>query len=135
MSLLPTYAELDILAALWRLGPSTVREVHQALGKPTGYTTTLKQLQVMAEKRLLSRTQRYRAHVYEAVAGEETRRRIAGDLLRRAFEGSVKDLVLSALEAHPISDEDLADVLLLLRNFKRRRKPREPHQEALSNKD
>jgi predicted transcriptional regulator len=129
MSLLPTDAELDILVALWRLGPSTVREVHQALGKPTGYTTTLKQVQVMAQKGLLSRTECYRAHVYKAATGqEETRCRIAGDLLRRAFDGSVKDLILGALEAHPVSNEELADILRSLRNLKRRRKPRRPCQ-------
>jgi len=88
MAPLPTGAELDILAALWRLGPSTVREVHQALDKNSGYTTTLKQMQVMTEKGLLVRSERFRSHVYEAVAPkEQTRRQIAGDLLQRAFAG------------------------------------------------
>jgi predicted transcriptional regulator len=68
---LPTDAELDILAALWRIGPSTVREVHQALDKNSGYTTTLKQMQVMTEKGLLVRNERYRSHVYEACAPKE----------------------------------------------------------------
>jgi predicted transcriptional regulator len=106
-----------------------VREVHQALGKPTGYTTTLKQLQVMGEKGLLSRNERYRSHVYKAATGRrETLCRIAGDMLRRAFDGSVKDLILSALEAHPVSNEELSDILRSLRNLKRRRKPRGPRQ-------
>src|SRR3984957_3198813 len=88
---LPTDAELDILAALWRLGPSTVREVHQALGKESGYTTTLKQKQVMTEKGLLVRSERFRSHVYETSAPKErTQKQIAGDLLRRAFDGSTK---------------------------------------------
>ena len=65
---LPTGAELDILAVLWRRGPSTVREVHEALGKDSGYTTTLKQMQLMTEKRLLTRSERFRSHVYEAGA-------------------------------------------------------------------
>src|ERR1700730_9025643 len=105
---LPTDAELDILAALWRLGPSTVREVHEALGKESGYTTTLKQMQVMTEKRLLVRSERFRSHVYEASAPkEQTQMHIAGDLLKRAFDGSAKNLVLGALAAQPASGEEL----------------------------
>ena len=123
MAPLPTGAELDILAALWRLGPSTVREVHQALGKNSGYTTTLKQMQVMTEKGLLVRSERFRSHVYEAVAPkEQTRRQIAGDLLQRAFAGSAKDLVLGALEAQPASDDELSEIRRMLRNFEERSK-------------
>jgi predicted transcriptional regulator len=123
MAPLPTGAELDILAALWRLGPSTVREVHQALDKNSGYTTTLKQMQVMTEKGLLVRSERFRSHVYEAVAPkEQTRRQIAGDLLQRAFAGSAKDLVLGALEAQPASDEELSEIRRMLRNFEERSK-------------
>ncbi len=122
---LPTGAELDILAALWRLGPSTVREVHQALEKDSGYTTTLKQMQLMTEKGLLARSERYRSHVYEAVAPkEQTRRQIAGEMLHRAFEGSAKDLVLGALEAQPASDEELAEIRRMLRDFEKRNRPR-----------
>ena len=123
MAPLPTGAELDILAALWRLGPSTVREVHQALGKNSGYTTTLKQMKVMTEKGLLVRSERFRSHVYEAVAPkEQTRRQIAGDLLQRAFAGSAKDLVLGALEAQPASDEELSEIRRMLRSFEERSK-------------
>ena len=82
--MLPTDAELDILGALWRLGPSTVRAVHQALGKKSGYTTTLKQMQVMTEKGLLVRDGRSRSHIYRArEPKEQTRQQVAGDLLRR----------------------------------------------------
>src|ERR1039458_1372247 len=83
---LPTAAELDILAVLWRLGPATVREVHEELGKDNGYTTTLKQMQLMTEKGLLTRSERFRSHVYQAsVPKEETQQEILGDLLKRAF--------------------------------------------------
>src|SRR6185436_877994 len=83
---LPTGAEIDILAVLWRLGPATVREVHEELGKDSGYTTTLKQMQLMTEKGLLIRSDRFRSHVYEpAVPREQTQKQIAGDLLTRAF--------------------------------------------------
>lgn len=122
---LPTGAELDILAVLWRLGPSTVREIHRELGKDSGYTTTLKQMQLMTEKGLLGRSERFRSHVYEAVAPkEQTRRQIAGDLLHRAFAGSAKDLVLGALEAQPAAEEELAEIRRMLRDFEKRSKPR-----------
>ena len=77
---LPTDAELDILAVLWRLGPATVREVHDELGKESGYTTTLKQMQLMLGKGLLIRTERFGAHVYEAgIPKEQTQKQIVGD--------------------------------------------------------
>src|ERR1700721_1482140 len=104
---LPTDAELDILAALWRLGPATVREVHEALRKDSGYTTTLKQMQLMTEKGLLVRSERFRSHVYEAgVPKEQTQKQIAADLLKRAFDGSAANLVMGALSAQPASSEE-----------------------------
>src|ERR1700683_4392579 len=91
---LPTGAELDILAVLWRLGPATVREVHEQLGKASGYTTTLKQMQLMTEKGLLRRSERFRSHVYESgVPKEQTQKQIAADMLKRAFAGSATSLV------------------------------------------
>src|SRR5580692_2072516 len=108
---LPTDAELDILAVLWRLGPATVREVHDELGKESGYTTTLKQMQLMLGKGLLLRTERFGAHVYEAgIPKEQTQKQIVGDLLTRAFEGSARELVLGALSAQPASAEDLDEI-------------------------
>jgi BlaI family penicillinase repressor len=108
---MPTAAEVDILAVLWRLGPATVREVHEALGKDCGYTTTLKQMQLMTEKDLLVRTERFRSHVYEpGVPKEQMRKRITGDLLKRVFDGSAKGLIMGALEAQPASPEELADI-------------------------
>ena len=82
---MPSDAELDILSAVWTLGPSTVREVHDALGTRTGYTTALKQMQLMATKgRLLLRNERL-SHLYSAAQPkEETQARLAADLLRRA---------------------------------------------------
>ena len=119
---LPTDAEIDILAVLWRLGPSTVRDVHEALGKESGYTTTLKQMQVMTEKGMLARSERFRSHVYEAsVPQEETRTQIAGDLLRRAFGGSAKSLVMGALTAEPASREELRDIRRILDDFEKGR--------------
>ncbi len=108
---LPTAAELDILAVLWRLGAATVREVHDELQKDSGYTTTLKQMQLMLGKGLLLRTERFGAHVYEAgIPKEQTQKQIVGDLLNRAFEGSARGLVMGALAAKPASAEDLDEI-------------------------
>src|ERR1700732_2284636 len=86
---LPTASELDILAVLWRLGIATVREVHDELGKDNRYTTTLKTMQLMTDKGLLIRGERFASHVYEAsIPKEQTQKQIAGDLLKRAFGGS-----------------------------------------------
>src|SRR5882724_5691225 len=105
---LPSPAEIDILAVLWRLGPATVREVHDELGKDIGYTTTLKQMQLMTEKGLLLRSERFRSHVYEpGIPKEQTQTQIAGDLMKRAFDGSARSLVLGALSAQPASREEL----------------------------
>ena len=115
---LPTDAELDILAVLWRFGPATVREVHDELHKDSGYTTTLKQMQLMMEKGLLIRGERFGSHVYEAsVPKEQTQRQIAGDLLKRAFGGSAKSLVMGALAAQPASREELAEIRKMLGAF------------------
>ena len=108
---LPTGAELDILAVLWTLGMATVREVHEELGKDNRYTTTLKTMQVMTEKGLLVRSERFGSHVYQAtVPREQTQRQIAGDLLKRAFGGSARSLLMGALAAQPTSREELEEI-------------------------
>ena len=108
---LPTAAELDILAALWTMGMATVREVHEELGKDNRYTTTLKTMQVMTEKGLLVRSERFGSHVYQAtVPKEQTQRQIAGDLLKRAFGGSARSLLMGALAAQPTSREELEEI-------------------------
>jgi BlaI family penicillinase repressor len=108
---LPTAAELDILAVLWTLGVATVREVHDELGNDNRYTTTLKTIQLMTEKGLLTRSERFGSHVYEAsVPKEQTQRQIAGDVLKRAFGGSARSLVMGALTAQPASREELDEI-------------------------
>jgi len=118
---LPTEAELAILQILWSAGPSTVREVHTALRmRRTGYTTTLKQMQVMTEKGLVVRNERFRSHVYEArTTREQTQRQLTRSLLDRAFEGSAKNLVLGALSAQPISRSELAEIRQMLDRFEK----------------
>ena len=120
---MPTAAEVDILAALWRLGPATVREVHDAMDKDSGYNTTLKQMQLMMEKGLLVRTERFGAHVYESgVPMEQMQKRIAGDLMRRVFGGSAKNLVIGALGAQSASKEDLADIRKMIDALEKRKR-------------
>jgi predicted transcriptional regulator len=125
VSTIPSDAEFGILTVLWRCGPSTVREVHEALAKDTGYTSTLKQMQVMFEKGLLARSERYRSHLYEAaLSKEEAQARFAGDLMNRVFEGSARSLVLGALTAQRASPEDLAEINRILDRLEKKRKPR-----------
>jgi predicted transcriptional regulator len=118
---LPTEAELAILNILWATGPSTVREVHTALSsKQTGYTTVLKQMQVMAEKGLLMRSERFRSHVYEVrFKKEQTQKLLARNLLERAFDGSTKNLVLGALSSQKVSPSELAEIRRMLDAFEK----------------
>jgi BlaI family penicillinase repressor len=112
---LPTEAELEILNILWAAGPSTVREVHDLSRKETGYTTILKQMQVMAEKGLLARSERFRSHVYKPkIAREKTQQQLTRNLLERAFDGSAKNLVLGALSSQKVSAAELAEIRSML---------------------
>ncbi|HUP04197.1 MAG TPA: BlaI/MecI/CopY family transcriptional regulator [Bryobacteraceae bacterium] len=118
----PTDGELEILTVLWNLGASTVREVHETLArrKPTQYTTVLKLMQIMAEKKLVRRDESQRAHVYEAGRPREwTQRQLAGDLLQRAFGGSAKGLILGALSARKAPPGELAEIRRLLEQFEK----------------
>jgi predicted transcriptional regulator len=97
---------------------ATVREVHDELGKDNGYTTTLKTIQLMIEKGLLTRSERFGSHVYEAsVPKEQTQRQIAGDLLKRAFGGSARSLVMGALTAQPATRDELDEIRGMLDSF------------------
>lgn len=122
---IPSEAEFGILTVLWQRGPATVRDVHEALAKNTGYTSTLKQMQVMHERGLLRRSERFRSHVYEAaITREEAQARFAGDLMNRVFEGSARNLVLGALTAQRASPEDLEEIGRILDRFEKRKKSR-----------
>jgi predicted transcriptional regulator len=118
----PTDAELEILTVLWSRGPSTVRDVHEAIcqRKPTQYTTVLKFMQIMAEKGLVRRDEKQRAHIYEASRPQAaTQRQLAGDLLQRAFGGSAKSLVMGALAAQKASRKELAEIRKLLDEYEK----------------
>lgn len=113
----PTDAELEILKVLWRRGPSTVRDVFEALGevKTMVYTTILKLLQIMWEKGLVTRDETERAHRYAAaLAEDQTQKQFVGDILRRVFDGSTKKLVLQALSSERASAEELTEIRRML---------------------
>jgi len=121
----PTPSELEILHVLWDRGPSTVREVHDALGeeKHVGYTSVLKFLQIMTAKGLVRRNESQRAHVYEAcLPAEQTKRQIAGDILQRVFEGSASQLMMHALAGRKASREEIEELRRLLDEYERSRR-------------
>ena len=118
----PTESELAILGVLWSNGPSTVRQVNDILSasRDTGYTTTLKLMQIMAEKGLVTRDERDRSHVYAAKLSQaQTQRQLVTDLVDRAFGGSAAALVLQALSAHQASSEELGEIQRLIDEYKR----------------
>jgi predicted transcriptional regulator len=132
----PTDRELAILGVLWERGPSTVREVHEALDPDarTGYTTTLKLMQIMVEKGLLVRDEEpsestgsqttshgsrpdtsRRGHIYRPTLSEErTQKQLVGDLLDRVFAGSAAKLVMRALSARKVPPKELKRIREML---------------------
>ncbi len=113
----PTDAELSILRVLWEAGPKSVREVQHILNetKPTGYTTVLKMMQIMTEKGLVERDESVRPQIYRARHSRvRTQQRLITDLLHRAFDGSVREMVLQALSTRKSSPEELAAIEELL---------------------
>jgi predicted transcriptional regulator len=111
----PTEAELAIMNVLWRRGPSTVREVWNELGQKSGYTTVLKFLQIMFEKRLVKRDAREVSHVYSAAIKEkDTKRGLLRSLAEQAFGGSTRELVLHALREEALPAEELRAIRELI---------------------
>jgi BlaI family transcriptional regulator, penicillinase repressor len=119
----PTSAELEILHVLWDRGPSTVRDVYEALNakKPQGYTTVLKLMQIMTSKGLVRRDEQQRAHVYEACQpAEHTKRELAADVLARVFDGSASDLMMHALAGRATSKKEMKELRRLLDEYERK---------------
>jgi predicted transcriptional regulator len=119
----PTDTELAILQVLWEDGASTVRQVHERLAatRETGYTTTLKLMQIMAEKGLVTRDESARTHVYMASAPRgETQQQLVSDLVDRAFGGSAAALVMQAL-SHPASADEIVEIQRLISDYKKER--------------
>lgn len=113
----PTESELDILNIIWDRGPSTVRQVHDYLSqtKPSQYTTTLKLMQIMAEKGLLRRDETDRSHVYQAQHERgKVQQQLATHLMNRVFGGSAQELLVGALGGRRASKKELAELRQIL---------------------
>jgi predicted transcriptional regulator len=116
-SAVPTEVELAILRVLWEKGPSTVREVHDALKgeRETGYSTTLKMIQVMTEKGIVLKDESVRPQVYRpAEKQEKTELQLVDDLIQKGFGGSAMNLVMRAVSAKRISAAEMAEIRTLL---------------------
>lgn len=121
----PTETELEILRVLWRLGPSTVRQVHTALERHgLAYTTVLSMLQIMHQKGLVNRNESQRAHVYAAaLSRRQAQGQMLGKLLQRLFDGSATDLVMQALgSAKPASAAEIERIRARLDELEGRKK-------------
>lgn len=113
----PTKAEQEILATLWSLEKATVRQVHTELStkREVGYTTVLKLMQIMFEKRLLVRDDSKRSHVYwPRQQAQVTQRRLVKDLVQKVFDGSTGKLVLNALSTKSATPEEIAEIRKML---------------------
>jgi predicted transcriptional regulator len=120
----PTDAELELLNVLWEHGPCTVGRVHALLKDtpPRGYTTILKLLQIMAEKGLVKRDERGRAHVYRAaVSNNQIHRNYVRHVLSRVFDNSAGKLIAQALAARPVSKEELAEIRSMIEKMEAER--------------
>lgn len=121
----PTGAEMEILGLLWEHGPSTVREIHSASGSETGYTSTLKILQNMADKGFVLRDESNRSHVYRARdEADDMQRSLVRDLLKKAFGGRPQKLVMHAISEENVSPEEIAEIRNLLNQMEKKQTKR-----------
>lgn len=119
----PTESELEILAVLWEKKSATVREVHEELVrvKDCGYTTTLKLMQIMFEKELVSRDDSSKTHIYKAaVTRDKTQKLFLSKMIDNLFAGSSTDLVMQALGSKTTSDAELEKIQTLLDELKKK---------------
>lgn len=117
----PTESELEILQVLWEKGQATVREVHEELSaiKDSGYTTTLKLMQIMFEKGLVKRDDSSKTHIYHAnVSRESTQKQLVGKMVNSLFGGSSTQLVMQALGNSNPSKDELDEIQKMLDNLK-----------------
>ena len=118
----PTESELEILQVLWGRGRATVREVHEELSayKDSGYTTTLKLMQIMFEKGLVKRDDSNKTHIYSPnVSKEKTQQQMLGKMVDALFGGSASQLVMQALGSSQPSKEELEEIQELLNDLKK----------------
>lgn len=118
----PTESELEILQVLWQKENASVRDVHEELAKTkdVGYTTTLKLMQIMHEKGLVSRDDSSKVHIYQpAVSKEKTQKHLVGKMIDNLFAGSPAQLVMQALGNHKTSTDELEEIQKLLNALKK----------------
>ena len=118
----PTESELEILQILWKAGPSTVREVNDTINrdKTVGYTTTLKIMQIMTEKGLVSRQKDSKTHIYTHLIDRETTRgELLDRFLERTFSGSASSLVMQTLGNHKATSDELKQIKELISNLEK----------------
>jgi predicted transcriptional regulator len=117
----PTDFELAVLQVLWKRGPSTVRQVYEALGSKGAYTTVLTIMKIMTEKGLIRPDRSKTAYVYSVTSPPETtQRQLVSDLVERAFGGAAQELILQALTTKPASKEDLKAIRKLINKLESR---------------
>lgn len=113
----PTESELEILSILWELKEASVRQVHERLSKTkeTGYTTTLKIMQIMHAKGMVTRDEQSRSHIYcPATNQKETQKSLLKNLMNTAFGGSAQNLVMQALGQENPSKQELEEIRAFL---------------------
>lgn len=123
----PTDSELEILQLLWELGPSTVRTVNDRLNtrREVGYTTTLKLMQIMFEKGIVTRDEENRTHLYiAAIAEAETQNLLLQEFVDQAYRGSAMKLVMQALGNHEASSAELDEIKALIAQMEQQQLPK-----------
>ena len=121
-NLKPTESELEILQILWKREAATVREVHEELSKTktAGYTTTLKLMQIMFEKKLVTRDDSAKTHIYKpAISRQKTQKQFLDKMINGLFSGSSAQLVLQALGNQKASKKELEEIQKYLDNLKK----------------
>ena len=123
MTIRPTESELEILSILWEKENATVREVHEIVQKTkdVGYTTTLKLMQIMNEKGLVTRNVSSKTHIYTpTLKKEKAQEHFVGKIIQTLFSGSTSQLVMQALGKHKPSDTDLAEIKFMIQKLERK---------------
>lgn len=116
----PTEGEMEILQVLWQKGNATVREVHEALNKKdSGYTTTLKLMQILHEKGMVERDTNQKTHIYKAlVSQDKTEKQLVNKMIDNVFNGSAARLVMQALGNHSASADEIDEIEKYLDSLK-----------------
>ncbi len=125
MNIKPTDSELEVLALIWQQGALTVRQIHDQIkrNRDIGYTTTLKIMQIMYEKGMLTRSKLGKTHLYDAVESQQqTQDGLVNKMVQTAFHGSAKDLVMQALGSAKTSKAELEEIRAYLDKLEKEKK-------------